>query len=223
MPTRSRSQTHGLLWLATRWLLGRRFVRRTLAVIVVLLGEWMVVTGVAGSSGGPVTLALTGVAWMGTLAAMAAFWLWLRQRRTLRVRRFESLLALTPRGFEEEIARLLRALGYRDVRRVGGPGDLGADLLCRDRRGRLVVVQCKRYAPGRRVGSADVQSFIGMVTVHHRAERGLFVTTAAFTQPAIELARRHGIGLLDGAALARLVAERGNGAVPPPGETHTPL
>lgn len=201
------------------WLLGRRLVRRTLVVLAALLAEWPAIARIVGQPLlSPATLALAVLVWIGTLAALTTVWLRLRQRRLLRVRRFESLLALTPRGFEEEIARLLRTQGYRDVRRVGGPGDLGADLLCRDRRGRTVVVQCKRYAPGRRVGSADVQSFIGMVTVHHRAERGLFVTTAEFTQPAIELARRHGIDLLDGAALARLVTTNGNGAAPTPGE-----
>lgn len=199
-----------MLIAALGWLLGRRLVRRVLLACVL-------VAAVAAGEGLLISSALAGVSradlsfvlalCYGLSAGFAAFaWLRWRGRRRARVRRFESLLALSPGGFEEEVGRLLVDLGYHDVRRVGGPGDLGADLVCRDRRRKLVVVQCKRYAPGRRVGSADVQAFIGMITVHHKADRGIFVTTAAFTAPALDLARRHEIELFDGARLASLVA-----------------
>lgn len=138
----------------------------------------------------------------------AARW-WRRRRgRRVRARSLSDLLALTPAEFEVAVANVLACLGYRDLRRVGGAGDLGADLVGRDRNGRSVVVQCKRYAPGSRVGSPAVQSFIGMQATHHRAERGLFVTTSGFTAPAVALARRHGITLIDGAELSRLVERR---------------
>jgi restriction endonuclease Mrr len=50
-----------------------------------------------------------------------------------------------------------------------------------------------------------MQTFIGMMTVHHRADQGLFVTTAGFTQPARNLAAHHGILLIDGNDLMQLV------------------
>jgi restriction system protein len=102
-------------------------------------------------------------------------------------------------------------MGYRDVQHVGGSGDLAADLKCRDGVGRSVVVQCKRYAPGVSIGSPEVQKFIGMVTVHHQAERGIFVTTSVFTAPAVRLARQHDIELIDGRDLANLVARVNGG------------
>lgn len=138
------------------------------------------------------------------LVALLLLWKY-RNRRRLRVRVFNELLALTPRQFESATGDLLHDLGYRRVRHVGGSGDLGADLECRDRDGQSVVVQCKRYAPGARVGSPDIQSFIGMVTVHHGAQRGLFVTTSEFTAPARELAKQHNIELIDGRTLSRLI------------------
>ena len=88
-------------------------------------------------------------------------------------------------------------------------GDLAADILCRDRKGRSVAVQCKRKAPGQRVRSAEMQQFIGMISVHHQADGGLYVTTSSFTRPAVELAEAHGIVLIDGEALAAMARRVG--------------
>ncbi|MBV9279080.1 MAG: restriction endonuclease, partial [Chloroflexi bacterium] len=112
---------------------------------------------------------------------------------------------------ELAVADLLRDGGYRGVRRTGRAGDLGADIACRDRKGRTVVVQCKRHAPGIKVGSKDVQAFIGMMKVHHGADAGIFVTTSEFTRPAADLARQHGVELMDGRRLSQLVEKRGHG------------
>lgn len=116
-----------------------------------------------------------------------------------------DVLDLTPREFEDLTAELLARLGYTGVRRTGGAGDLGADIVCRDPEGRSTIVQCKRFAPGSTVGSKVVQTFIGMQTVHHRAERGMIVTTSGFSQPAARLARQHGIVLVDGPRLLSML------------------
>jgi len=42
--------------------------------------------------------------------------------------------------------------------------------------------------------------------VHHRSERGVFVTTTEFSTPAQELAAAHDIELVDGARLTTLLA-----------------
>jgi restriction endonuclease Mrr len=42
-----------------------------------------------------------------------------------------------------------------------------------------VIVQCKRYAPGTKVGTPALQSFIGMLVAHHRTQVGVFVTTSS--------------------------------------------
>lgn len=129
--------------------------------------------------------------------------------RRFSVTQFNELLALTPTEFERAVVHLLQDLGYREVRHSGGPGDLAADITCRDARGRSVIVQCKRYAPGARVGSRDIQSFIGMLSVHHGADRGIFVTTSEFTPPAANLARQHDVELIDAARLKALVVGKG--------------
>ena len=126
---------------------------------------------------------------------------------SVRARSVDQLLALSRREFEVEVGRLLGGLGYRQVKHVGGPGDLGMDLRAIDPQGRTVGIQCKRYASTSRVASRDMQGFVGML-VHHRLDRGLFVTTSTFTAAARSLANDHGIELVDRDALARMVMVR---------------
>jgi restriction system protein len=125
-----------------------------------------------------------------------------------------DVLTLTAAQFEDLCRDLLTACGFQGMTRCGGAGDLGADVKGRDRQGRSVIVQAKRYAPGNQVGSPVLQSFIGMMTVQHRAERGVFVTSAAFSLPAINLAKAHGVTLIDGATLLTLMALTGVGCAP---------
>ena len=143
-----------------------------------------------------------------------------RHRRRRRwVRTLQGFLALSPTGFEQAVAGLLRRLGYRHVRAVGGAGDLGVDIVCRGGAGELVVVQCKRYAPGHRVGSPDIQRFIGMAFIHHRAARAIFVTTSEYTQAARRLARDHSIQLIDGDCLVDLAKGDPRPTAPQPSAT----
>ncbi len=148
--------------------------------------------------------------WLAVGAAVVVgvrvWWFFVRRRRR-RIRSLDDLLALTPAQFEEAVAHLLRRLGYRSVERTGKSGDLAADIQCTDRAGRHIVVQCKRYAPANRVGSPDMQTFIGMANVHHKAELGIFVTTSGFTKPARDLASEHDIVLYDGEELSRLLGK----------------
>lgn len=132
---------------------------------------------------------------------------WGERRRKVHVRTLGDMLALSPAEFEEAVCGILRMQGYNKVQRVGGSGDLNADITARDQHGKLVVAQCKRYAPGQRIGSPAIQTFIGMMTVHHKAERGIFVTTSGYTAQARDLARQHSITLWDGNDLVRLVAQ----------------
>lgn len=127
------------------------------------------------------------------------------RRRWRRGRTLARLIAGTPTEFEETVARMMRGQGFRNVRRVGGAGDLTADVVASDRAGRTVVVQCKRYAPGKPVGSKEVQTFIGMQRIHHQADYGVYVTTSTYTRPARELAARHDVTLVDGADLAAVL------------------
>ncbi|MFB7456790.1 MULTISPECIES: restriction endonuclease [unclassified Streptomyces] len=109
----------------------------------------------------------------------------------------EAVWAMDDRRFEEYVAELCRRDGCTDVRRVGGAGDLGADVTGRLPDGRRIVIQCKRYAKHRSVGSRDLQTFNGTARAEHRADVPVFVASCVFTRPAREFAARHRLRLID--------------------------
>ena len=75
-----------------------------------------------------------------------------------------------------------------------------------------VYVQAKRWAPGNIVGRPEVQGFYGALAMRH-ANKGVFITTAEFSQPAKDYAGHvsQGIVLVDGALLTQLMIEYGVG------------
>jgi restriction system protein len=102
--------------------------------------------------------------------------------------------ALSWQEFEEYVADLCRRDGCRKVVVSGKSGDLGADVIGYLSDGRKLVVQCKKYAPHRSVGSQDMQKFVGTARLEHSADVALFVTTShTFTKAALGLALRQDI------------------------------
>ncbi|MER6214348.1 MULTISPECIES: restriction endonuclease [unclassified Streptomyces] len=119
------------------------------------------------------------------------------QARLQAARSMEAVWAMDPRQFEEYVAQLCRRDGCTEVRRVGAANDLGADVIGRLPDGRKLVVQCKRYAKHRTVGSPDLQKFNGTVRSEHGADIPLFVASCKFTKQARAFAARHGLVLVD--------------------------
>lgn len=116
---------------------------------------------------------------------------------------------LSPTTFEKVIADTLKAAGYRDVKQTGGSGDRGVDICGQTPVGEKVVVQCKCYAPGNTVKSPEVQQFIGMANVVHRAQVAIFVTTSSFTAEArsigLNASRQLHFYLMDGPTLIQWI------------------
>ncbi|MFC5724944.1 restriction endonuclease [Streptomyces gamaensis] len=94
--------------------------------------------------------------------------------------------------FEELVAELCRRDGCSEVRRVGGTGDQGADVVGRLPDGRAMVVQCKRYAPRSSIASREMRDLLGS-KVHFGADAAVFVTTTRLSGPSEEFARTNGI------------------------------
>jgi restriction system protein len=115
--------------------------------------------------------------------------------------RMKQLAAMTADGFEQACADLLARDGFRRARRVGGSGDLGADVVAWDDDGRKIVLQCKQY--GGTVGSEAVQRFNGTAVPEHRADMAVIVALNGFTRPGAEFALRHGITLVGRPELKR--------------------
>nr|MDT0516432.1 restriction endonuclease [Streptomyces sp. DSM 41633] len=104
-------------------------------------------------------------------------------------------------GFEHTVAALCARDGCPQVEVVGGAGDLGADVIATTADGLRVVIQCKRYGEGTRVGSQDLQRFGGTCFAVHEADVAIVVTTSDFTAPATEYAAACDIVCVDGAGL----------------------
>lgn len=119
----------------------------------------------------------------------------------------------TPAFFEKLIVELLLAMGYGGTseeagRALGQSGDDGVDgVIDQDPLGvDQVFVQAKRYAEGNNIGAGAIRDFYGALSLK-KAHKGIFVTTSAFSQPAIDTARGLGsrIVLIDGLQLSRLM------------------
>jgi hypothetical protein len=113
-----------------------------------------------------------------------------------RMSALERLLSLTPKDFESAIAELLKFWGYTRVRRTGRD----ADIICRNSAGVLTVVHCRPGPPDKPVGRGELETLIVSMEVQ-RAEQGVFVTTAGYTESAQALGKKHGIRMIDGAEL----------------------
>lgn len=76
-------------------------------------------------------------------------------------------------------------------RRIGGSNDEGVDgLIDQDALGLdQVYIQAKRYREGNNVGRESIQAFVG--ALHgFGASRGVFLTTSAFTNGAVDYAQK---------------------------------
>jgi len=121
-----------------------------------------------------------------------------------------TLLSLSPDAFERLCQRILRVSGFIEVEVTGKSGDGGIDGHGIIRLSGLisfpVMFQCKKYAGS--VTPSAVRDFRG--AMQGRAEKGLILTTGAFTQAAQKEATRDGappIDLIDGEALVELLKE----------------
>jgi restriction endonuclease Mrr len=122
-----------------------------------------------------------------------------------RISALVSLLSLSPSDFKRVVLLLFESWGYPEIKQLDGAG-LAVDFICRDERGEVTAVQCKRYEPDMPVESAEIQRFID-VTVGHYIHHCVFVTTSSFTEPALALGDQHNIQMIDGEELVGLMQE----------------
>lgn len=126
----------------------------------------------------------------------------------------EELIRLRPEAFERLCQRLLRESGFVQVEITGRSGDGGIDGRGVIKIGGLlsfpIIFQCKRYVGS--VSSQQIRDFRGAMV--GRAEKGLFITTGAFTRDTKLEAIRDGaplIDLIEGDELVEKLKELGLG------------
>lgn len=126
----------------------------------------------------------------------------------------DILLNLDPYAFERLAQRLLRECGFSDVVVTKRSGDGGIDGTGKLRIKGIfsfnVAFQCKRYKG--QVGAPAIRDFRGSLGTN--IEKGVLITTGAFTRAAKEEASSEGkrlIDLMDGEELINKLAEYGIG------------
>ncbi|MEU8972087.1 restriction endonuclease [Streptomyces monashensis] len=111
-----------------------------------------------------------------------------------------ELDALHHTRFEDAVRDLMRRDGCQDALRVGGRGDLGADVKATDPYGRRWVIQCKhrRNGPaGSAVGTPDLQVLNGTARQVHGADVAVIVTNGRVTAPAVAFAQQQRLHVVD--------------------------
>jgi len=125
----------------------------------------------------------------------------------------DRIRAAPPAFFERLIVSLLLSMGYGGSvvdagRALGRSGDDGVDgVIDQDALGLdRVYVQAKRYTSGNNIGPGSIRDFFGSLD-RHKAAKGLFVTTSAFSSSARETAEflSKRIVLIDGNQLTLLM------------------
>ena len=103
-----------------------------------------------------------------------------------------TILSKHPQEFERLVVKLLQAMGYGgEVKNSGTVTQLSNDggidgTIKEDALGfNHISIQAKRYALENTVGRAELQSFVGAVSVTP-SKKGVFITTSDYTQRAIE-------------------------------------
>jgi len=112
----------------------------------------------------------------------------------------DELIALSPKEFEQFVARLFIRRGY-DARVIGESGDHGVDIEVFNPAGEKELVQCKRWTR-KWLGEKVVREFYGALVHDQKAVRGYIVTTSFFSEAAKRWVRGKPISLIDGPYLA---------------------
>ena len=125
-------------------------------------------------------------------------------------RKFNSLASiehvrqLSWRHFESIVGEAFRRRGYVVMENaVDGP-DGGIDLVLR-KDGAKYYVQCKQWKQAK-VGVKPIRELYGVISASN-AGGGFFVASGEYTQDARDFARKCAIELIDGTALAEMIAQ----------------
>lgn len=178
------------------------------AIAVAITGAVLLVFGAALTAVGAAlfllgvsALIIAGVAGVAGLGGRGV-----KEREAFQRSGMTAVDAMTGRQFEVLLEHFFANKGYR-VARIGGRGDLGADLLLYDANGRMIV-QARQWHG--EVHSDAVQRAIAAMA-RYGAARGLVVTSSDYSQDAVTVANSNGVTLWNRADLAaELTKFRGN-------------
>lgn len=125
----------------------------------------------------------------------------------------KEIMKLSPTAFEKLVVDLLMRMGYGGFENAGHmtavSNDEGIDgIIYEDKLGfDRIFIQAKQWDINTTIGRPTIQGFVGAIT--GKDGKGLFVTTADFSQPAKDYAKRQHIVLINGKALVKLMVCNG--------------
>ena len=120
-----------------------------------------------------------------------------------------AIIGQTSSFFETLVVDLMKAMGYGDGFVTKATGDGGVDgIIYEDKLGfNLIYIQAKRWNKDSVIGKPEIQIFAGAMMGPPKVEKGLFITTAKFSQGAMDFAKAQHIILVDGGKLTELMIE----------------
>lgn len=128
-----------------------------------------------------------------------------RKRKQLDAQQdINSIRDLSWQRFEELVGEAYRRQGFLVKENDGAGPDGGIDLVI-SRGGKRYLVQCKQYRV-QKVGVKVIREMYGLVAAEHAAG-GIVITSGTFTRDASRFADGKLLELVDGAQLARLIAD----------------
>ena len=115
--------------------------------------------------------------------------------------------------FENLVVDLMKSMGYGDGFVTKTSGDGGIDgIIHEDKLGfDLIYIQAKKWDTNTVIGRPEIQKFAGAMMGPPKVEKGLFITTAKYSQGAKDFANAQHIILIDGQKLTELMIEYGLG------------
>ena len=124
-----------------------------------------------------------------------------------------EIMRQSPGFFETLVVDLMKAMGYGDGFVTKASGDDGIDgIIHEDKLGfNLIYIQAKRWNPSVSIGKPEIQKFAGAMMGPPKIEKGLFITTARFSQGARAYGEAQHIILVDGQKLTELMIVYGLG------------
>lgn len=125
----------------------------------------------------------------------------------------EAIMEQSPSFFENLVVDLMKSMNYGDGFVTKTSHDEGIDgIIHEDKLGfNLIYIQAKRWDPKTVIGKPEIQKFAGAMMGPPRIEKGLFISTAGFSQGARMFADAQHIILVDGQKLTELMIEYGLG------------
>lgn len=122
-----------------------------------------------------------------------------------------EIMKLEPSDFEHLVVKLLQAMGYGNGIEESGivtpaSNDAGIDgIIKEDTLGfSHIYIQAKRWDPTISIQRPEIQKFAGALR-GQKAQRGLFISTASFSDGSRQFAEDVGIILIDGKQLTKLM------------------